>query len=280
MRNERVGVFGLGIMGEALAANLQTDGRLVVSWNRSRKESTPCFEHDIIKATEKSDILLITVSDAAAVSDVLKAMAPALGKDKIVVNCATVSPDENLALSRRATATGAAFCEALMGGSKLAAVNRKLPFYLGGEKDIIDRVLPVLEPLSSVCLHVGDIGTASVAKLAMNLNLAMQLEALCESYAYARTNGLTDDQYFNVFRNNTGWNYLCEYKEPKLRSRDYAPQFSVRNMLKDIRLALQTDHTVNGLKLLRETEAIYSRGESQGLGDEDMIALFKLIQPD
>lgn len=51
-------------------------------------------------------------------------------------------------------------------------------------------------------------------------------------------------------------------------------------MLKDIRLALQTDHTVNGLKLLRETEAIYSRGESQGLGDEDMIALFKLIQPD
>jgi 3-hydroxyisobutyrate dehydrogenase-like beta-hydroxyacid dehydrogenase len=105
----------------------------------------------------------------------------------------------------------------------------------------------------------------------------MQLEALCESYAYATSNGLSDDQYFNVLRNNTGWNYLCEYKEPKLRNRDYEPQFSVKNMLKDIRLALATDKTDEGMTLLKKTEAIYRTADDSGLGEEDMIALYKML---
>ena len=101
---------------------------------------------------------------------------------------------------------------------------------------------------------------------------------MCESYAYAVSNGLTDEQFFNVFRSNTGWNFLAEYKEPKLRNRDYAAQFSVSNMLKDVRLALATDRTDKGMRLLKNVETIYAEAVTAGLGDEDMIALFKLIQ--
>lgn len=280
MKKPGVAVLGLGIMGRALADNLDEDGVLVATWNRTPKTDAPAFEPDIKAATEAAEILLIVVSDGTAVSAVVDLVEPHLADSHVVVNCATVSPDENRPLNERIKNTGAAFCEALMGGSKTAAVNRKLPFYLGGEKPVIDRVTPVLEPLSSVCIHVGEVGTASVAKLAMNLNLAMQVEALCESYAYAISNGLTDDQYFNVLRHNTGWNYLCEYKEPKLRKRNYEPQFSVKNMLKDIRLALGTDKTISGLELLKKTETIYAAGEEQGLGEEDMVALLKLIRPD
>jgi len=280
MKEPAVAVLGLGIMGRALAENLAEDGVLAATWSRTAKTDAPAFETDIKAAVAKANILLIVVSDGTAVSAVVDLIEPHLVAGHIVVNCATVSPDENRPLNERIKTTGAAFCEALMGGSKLAAVNRKLPFYLGGEKAVIDKVTPVLEPLSSICIHVGEVGTASVAKLAMNLNLAMQVEALCESYAYAISNGLTDDQYFTVLRHNTGWNYLCEYKEPKLRARDYDPQFSVKNMLKDVRLALDTDKTKAGLSLLKKTESIYATGEEQGFGDEDMVALLKLIQPD
>lgn len=280
MNDRNVTVLGMGIMGQALANNLKADGVLAATWNRTPKDAVPCFYPDIKVAVEKAEILLIVVSDGAATSAIIEMIEPHLTAEHIVVNCATVSPEENKSLNARIQATGASFCEALMGGSKVAAVNRKLPFYLGGDKLIIEKVLPVLEPLSSICIHVGEVGTASVAKLAMNLNLAMQVVALCESYAYANSNGLTDDQYFNVLRHNTGWNYLCEYKEPKLRARDYAPQFSVKNMLKDVRLSLETDHTASGLGLLKQVETIYATGEAKGFGDEDMIALLKLIQPD
>ena len=265
-------------MGQALAQNLSEDGLLVASWNRTAKPDIPNFEPDIANAIQSASIVLIVVTDGTAVDELLTLVEPHLENNPIIVQCSTVKPDENIHFNQRITKTGAKFIEALLGGSEAAALARKLPIYFGGDKDTVSEVLPVFENLSSNCVHVGDVGTASVAKLAMNLNLAMQIEAMCESYAYATSNGLSDDQFFSVYKTNTGWNYLAEYKEPKLRQRDYTAQFSVKNMLKDVRLALSTDNTAHGMKLLQQTEKLYSAAVENGLGEEDMIALLKQIQ--
>lgn len=277
MKNHNTAVLGLGIMGQAIAENLDEDGLLAASWNRTPKSNAPKFLADIEEAVSVARILLILVSDGKAVANVIDLIAPILTKDHIVVQCATVKPEENLESKERVEAFGASFVEALIGGSQVAAIERKIPLYLGGSKAVVEDLEPLLAKISGKRIHVGKVGTASVAKLAMNLNLAIQVEALCESYAYAISNGLNDDQYFEVLRNNTGWNYLCEYKEPKLRKRDYTPQFSVKNMLKDVRLALETDKTDEGMTLLKKTEAIFATGEQSGLGEEDMIALYKMV---
>jgi 3-hydroxyisobutyrate dehydrogenase-like beta-hydroxyacid dehydrogenase len=272
-----VSVLGLGIMGKALADNINEDGLLVASWNRSPKPDAPQFASSIEVAVRDATLLIIIVKDGQAVSEVIDLIEPVLSERHIVIQCSTVKPEENIVYKNKVESQNAAFVEALIGGSKVAAIQRKIPFYLGGEKAVVDKIEPVLARISVKRIYVGEVGTASVAKLAMNLNLAIQVEALCESYAYAISNGLSDDQYFEVLRNNTGWNYLCEYKEPKLRERDYSPQFSIQNMLKDVRLALDTDKTVEGMRLLKQTESIYQAGEKVGLGDEDMIALYKLV---
>ncbi len=272
-----VSILGLGIMGQVIASHLEHDGLLAASWNRSTKNDVPRFNADIHAAVSSARVILIVVIDGSAVDEIIDSILPDLGPDHIVVQCATVRPEENIAASQRTKASGARFVEALMGGSEVAVLQRKLPLYLGGDKNTVDALDPILASFSNKRLYVGEVGSASVAKLAMNLNLAMQLEALCESYAYAVSNGLTDDQYFEVLRNNTGWNFLCEYKEPKLRQRDYAAQFSLKNMLKDVRLALDTERTDHGLDLLKQTEKIYAAAEQAGLGEEDMIALYKRI---
>jgi len=271
-------VLGLGIMGKVIADNLEGDGLLTASWNRTPQPAAPKFFASIEEAISEARILFIVVRDGQAVSDVLNLIEPVLTSQHIVVQCATVTPEENIEFKLRVEACNADFVEALIGGSKVAAIERKIPFYIGGKKEVVEKIEPVLAKISAKRIHVGTVGTASVAKLAMNLNLAIQVEALCESYAYAISNGLNDDQYFKVLRNNTGWNYLCEYKEPKLRTRDYAPQFSVRNMLKDVQLALATDKTDSGMSLLKKTESIYQACNEKGWGDEDMIALLKLTQ--
>jgi 3-hydroxyisobutyrate dehydrogenase-like beta-hydroxyacid dehydrogenase len=112
----------------------------------------------------------------------------------------------------------------------------------------------------------------------MNLNIALQVEALCESFAYAERAGIDTETFFNVLKNNTAWNRLSEYKEPMLREMDFSPQFSVKNMHKDIRLALETDGPDNRLALLSALEKIFARAEAAGLGEDDMIALYKLLQ--
>ena len=70
----------------------------------------------------------------------------------------------------------------------------------------------------------------------MNLNLALMAEALSESLALARAEGISDDKFFEALHRNVGRSGLSDLKEPKFRSRDYAPQFSLKHMDKDLRL--------------------------------------------
>jgi 3-hydroxyisobutyrate dehydrogenase-like beta-hydroxyacid dehydrogenase len=272
-----VGVLGLGIMGTALARNLDEEGLLSAAWNRSPKPGFPKFRTSVQEAVCDSEIILILVTDNQAVSDVLGKIEPGLDKQHLIVQCSTVKPASNIEFQQRVEKRGARFIEALIGGSKSAAINRQIIFYTGGKETDVQRAEPVLTKLSAKCIHVGEVGKASAAKLAMNLNIAMQVEALCESFAYAERAGIDPDTFFTVLNNNTAWNRLAEYKEPALRNKDFLPQFSVKNMLKDVRLALETDRTDYGLTLLAAVEKIYANAEKAGLGEDDMSALYKLL---
>jgi 3-hydroxyisobutyrate dehydrogenase-like beta-hydroxyacid dehydrogenase len=274
----KVAVLGLGIMGEAMARNLDQDRLLAAAWNRTPNKDFPKFQASVHDAVRNSGIILILVTDDQAVSDLLDLIEPDLGKQHLVVQCSTVKPDSNIAFQKRVEKTGARFIEALIGGSKGAAINRQIIFYTGGDKNDVQRAEPVLQKISAKCIYIGETGKASHIKLAMNLNIAMQVEALCESFAYAERAGIDAATFFNVLRNNTAWNRLSEYKEQKFRDMDFSPQFSVKNMHKDVRLALETDGPDKRLALLMALEAIFTRAEQAGFGDEDMVALYKLLK--
>ena len=273
----RVAVLGTGIMGDAIARNLDQDKLLAASWNRTVKSDCPKSTGDIHAAVSAADIILILVTDDQAVSKVLDQIIPDLGKQHLLVQCSTVKPQSNIDFHRRVEKTGARFIEALIGGSKDAAINRKIIFYTGGNRNDVSLAEPVLEKISAKCIYVGETGKASYIKLAMNLNIALQVEALCESFAYAKRAGIDKETFFTVLENNTAWNRLSEYKKPKLKDMDFSPQFSVKNMHKDIRLALETDGPDKRLALLIALENIFSRAEAAGLSDDDMIALYKLL---
>lgn len=272
-----VAVLGLGIMGEAMARNLDQDGLLAAAWNRSPKNDFPKFQPSVHDAVKSSDIILVLVTDDQAVSDLLDLIEPDLGKQHLIIQCSTVKPESNIAFQKRVEKTGARFVEALIGGSKGAAINRQIIFYIGGNKDDAQRAEPVLQKISAKCIYIGETGKASHIKLAMNLNIALQVEALCESFAYAERAGIDAETFFNVLKNNTAWNRLSEYKEQKFRDKDFSPQFSVKNMHKDVRLALEMDGTDNRLALLTALEKIFARAEDAGFADDDMIALYKLL---
>lgn len=273
-----VAVLGLGIMGEAMARNLDKDGLLTAAWNRTARKDFPKFNASVHNTVKNSEIILILVTDDQAVSDLLHLIEPDLGKQHLIIQCGTVKPDSNILFQKRVEKTGARFIEALIGGSKGAAINRQIIFYTGGNKDDVQRAEPVLEKISAKCIYIGETGKASHIKLAMNLNIAMQVEALCESFAYAERAGIDADTFFNVLKSNTAWNRLSEYKEMKFREMDFSPQFSVKNMHKDVRLALETDGQDKRLTLLSALESIFTRAEEAGFGKEDMVALYKLLK--
>src|SRR5450631_1827269 len=237
---KNIAIVGLGIIGGAWAQNLHADGLTVRAWNRSRKD-VPFFEADLGKAVADAEMIIIVVADPPAVESLLDVIVPHLKRGQIVAQSSTISAHWTKHFAQRVEATGAEFLEAPFTGSKPAAEARKTVFYLGGSAELVEKARPVLERLSVSRLHVGPIGSASSLKLAMNLNLALMMQALSESLTLCRAEGIPDEKFFEALHMNVGRSGLSDLKEPKLRSNDFAPQFSLKHMNKDLRLALETD---------------------------------------
>ena len=272
---QRIAVVGLGIIGNAWAHNLHADGLQVRGWNRTPKD-VPFFEPDLVKAVTDSEMIIIVVADPPAVESLLAVIVPHLKPGQMVVQSSTISAEWTRLFAGRVEATGAEFLEAPFTGSKPAAEARKTVFYAGGTPALLDKARPVLQRLSAQILLIGPIGTASSLKLAMNLNLALMMEALSESLMLARMEGIPDATFFEALHNNVGRSGLSDLKEPKLREKNYKPQFSLKHMAKDLRLALETAKT-HELPTASAFKSFYTKGLEAGLGDDDFVGMIQLL---
>jgi 3-hydroxyisobutyrate dehydrogenase-like beta-hydroxyacid dehydrogenase len=273
-----IAVLGLGIIGSAWAQNLIADGHSVRSWNRTPKD-LPNFRPSIRDAVDKAKAIFVVVSDPPAVQSVLDQIAPVLGPGQIVVQSSTISARWTLKFAAMVQQTGASFLEAPFTGSKLAAEQRQTVYYLGGDAELIERMRPVLEPISSAILHIGALGSASSLKLALNLHIAGLGQILCESLTLCRASGIPDEIYFEALARNVAHSGLADLKQPKLRERDYSAQFALKHMDKDLRLALETAADLSlPLEQTKQLKAIYDQGMDIGWKDDDFIGLIRLLE--
>lgn len=273
----KISVLGLGIIGSAWAKNLIADGHDVRCWNRTPREF-PNFHASIHEAVDGAAVVFIVVSDPPAVQSILDQIQPKLGPEVLVIQSSTISARWTRLFAGQVKRTGAVFLEAPFTGSKIAAEQRKIVYYLGGEADIVERARTVLAPLSSAILHIGPLGSASSLKLAMNLNIAGVAQSLCESLTLCRAAGIPDDVYFSALSKNVAHTVLADIKEPKLRQHDYSPQFALKHMAKDLRLALETAADLSvPLEQTKHLKQLYDRGMADGWSEEDFIGLMRLL---
>lgn len=274
----KIAVLGLGIIGSVWAENLRADGNEVRVWNRTPQPEVPGFVPDVAQAVESTDFVFLVVADPPAVQSVLDQALPVMNEGQVLVQSSTISPHWTLEFAKQVEATGAQFLEAPFTGSKPAAIARECVYYLGGDAELIVKAKPVLERLSKAQIHVGETGSASALKLAMNLNIAGVAQSLIESLTLARRCGLSDDIFFEALELNVSKSGVATLKEPKLRADDFSPQFSVKHLAKDLRLALETARE-QGLELPHtgHLHGIYEQGMEQGLADEDFISLIGLL---
>lgn len=274
--DRKVAVLGLGIIGGIWARHFETDGLLAAAWNRTPRTDFPGWVDEPEEAVARARIILIVVSDPPAVQALLDRIEQRLGPDHLVIQSTTIDPESSARFEAQVGKTGAAYLEAPFTGSKPAAEGREVIFYLGGEAAVMESAEAVLKPISNVRLPIGACRQAASLKLAMNLQIALQAGALCESLTLARRSGIPDGTFFDALRKNAAWSGVTALKEPKLREGDFTPQFSVKHMLKDMRLLLGVE-SGESLTLARRIEQVLTQTAENGLADEDFIALLKQV---
>lgn len=272
-----IGIIGLGIIGGVWARNYAAAGQLAGTWNRTPQPGAPAWQVSPEAVARVADVIQIVVADPAAVESVLERLLPALGPGKVVVQSSTIDAESSEKFAARVAARGARYLAAPFTGSKPAAEQRQTVFYLGGDAALIAELEPLLALISSHRFVIGTNAQACTLKLAMNLNIAAQMQALGEALTLARRAGIKDDVFFGALAQNVSYSGVAKLKEAKLRAGDFSPQFSVKHMHKDMRLASRTaaceDFSV--LDAVRET---LKTAEARGMGDEDFSALIKVLE--
>ena len=272
-----IGVLGLGIIGSVWARHYATAGRLAGAWNRTPQPGFPAWQPSPEAVAAAADVIQIVVADPPAVRELLIRIAPYLGPGKTVVQSSTIDPSASDEFAAQVNSRGAHYLEAPFTGSRLAAEQKKNVFYLGGEAAAVDAAEALLALVSTRRFVIGTNAQAAALKLAINLNAAAVMQGLCEALTLARRNGIADAMFFDVLEQNVGCSGLAKLKGPKLRAADFSPQFSVKHMHKDMRLASRTAGC-DDFPLLDAVRETLKTAEARGLGDEDFSAVIKILR--
>jgi len=278
MSTERnVGVIGLGIIGSRVAENLRKKGFTVRVWNRTKKEEAN-FAKTPGELAKACRIIQIFVSNDAAVLETIEKLKPSLTAEHLLTIHSTISPETAKKVKDEVASSGARVVDAPFTGSKGAAGNGQLVYYLAGDKADLDRARPVLEASSKATLQLDRFGDGSVVKIATNMISAAIVQALAEAWAVSESCGVSPEKFRQAVELNACRSGVSDLKLKSIQAHDFEANFSLRNMLKDARLALQLGEK-NGIRLpaTAAVKSVLEQGSEKGLAEKDYSVVAELL---
>jgi len=275
---EKVGVIGLGIIGSRVAGCLRESGREVFVWNRTPKP-VPNFLASPAEVVAIADVIQIFVADSEALRQVMAALRDRIEPRHTIVANGTFEPEVVADIYRTVHQRGAAFLDAPFTGSRLAAEAGQLVYYIGGDAAVLDSVRPMLEASSKEILHIGQVGEASLVKIATNMVSAATVGILSEAYGLVAKAGVDPEMLARALASNACCSPLVSMKLPTILKQDYEPHFSLKHMFKDSQYAHQLARQL-GIEtpVLSTTATVMYRSIQKGRGEQDYSAIAATYQ--
>lgn len=283
-----VGILGLGAMGTPMAHNLLDADLLTAVYNRTHSKTEPFADRGVTVAStpaalaEQVEIVFVMVTDDDALHEVLEGpqgLLEGLPPDTIVVNTSTVSTEATEAAAHAVQTAGGRFVDAPVSGTIGPAEAGTLTVLTGAESPVLDEVHPALEVIGDPIVHCGRVGAGTKTKLFTNLLLGNLLQAYSEALVFGKKHGLSFDHMQDVIESSPVGAPLFDYKGPVVEERDFEKQFPVNLLLKDFNLIAEAAEQ-QGIYLPQtaSTREAISGAKALGHGDEDMMAVIKLLE--
>jgi 3-hydroxyisobutyrate dehydrogenase/2-hydroxy-3-oxopropionate reductase len=197
----------------------------------------------------------------------------------IIADSSTISYSATLRFAERVKSRGVDYVDAPMTGSKIAAEGGTLIFMVGGDEAVLARLQPLFDAMGKQVFHMGETSKGQATKLAMNLQIAMIFEGFAEAVTLAAKLGVDVEKLLPLIQASMVRSGVVEYKAPFILKRDFSPNFPLRLMLKDIRLALAAAKESRvRLPGLEAVEEVYDVAAEEGHQDLDYAATLTLLE--
>ncbi|MBU6454225.1 MAG: NAD(P)-dependent oxidoreductase [Cyanobacteria bacterium REEB67] len=245
----------MGIMGAAMAFNLLKAGHVLKVWNRSQSRPVlqelaaagAVVESDLSACLKGAAVVFTCLGDENDVLDrltgeadsVLSCLAAAQGR-AIVVDFSTIGPATARLIAAKLEAGGLSFLDAPVTGGDVGAKNATLTIMVGGREDDFNQVLPLLQSMGKNIRYCGAAGAGQALKLCNQVLCAVNMISVCEAFTLAGDLELDPALVVDVLQTGAGGSWALANLGKRILQDDLKPAFSLRNMLKDLRLVFDS----------------------------------------
>jgi 3-hydroxyisobutyrate dehydrogenase len=279
-----IAVLGTGAMGAPMARNLARAGHDVRAWNRTLEKALPLRDDgvdvrdDPAAATDGADVVMTMLADADAVLAV--AAQANLREGQIWWQASTIGIDGNERCAAFATEAGAVLVDAPVLGTRQPAEDGKLVVLASGPDDALDACAPFFDAVAARTLRLGEAGTGTRLKLAVNTWVVVVTEGTAETIALAEALGLDPNLVLEAV---SGGGLDLPYMRMKAKlmlEREFPPSFALSLAAKDARLVVEAAERHGAdLPAARAVAERMTAAAQAGHGDEDMAATYLLARP-
>src|SRR5471030_86511 len=281
-QSKTVAVLGTGIIGAAVARNLQKNAFNVNAWNRTYEKAT-ALSVSGIEVFEKAEdavrgasIVLTVLKDGPAVFEAMKAALPGLAKGTVWVQLSTVGVKANEELTSFAEEHGLAFYHAPVQGTRGPAEQGQLIIIASGGLSHREVIQPIFDAIRKRTLWVSEqSGVSSKLKLALNSWAFALTHGIAESLSIAEALGVDPALVVDVVKGGPMDSMYFQLKAASILSGDYTVSFSVANAVKDAELVVEAAKEA-GVKVDAVEAGLnrFNRALQAGHGDKDMAASY------
>ena len=244
----RIGFIGLGIMGRSMAYNLYRAGFDVTVWNRTASKMKEAEKWGAETASSPKELakecnLIITM-----VGDTDDVLQVAEGEEGFIhgaqpgtywIDMSTISPEATRILAERVKRQEITMMDAPVSGGDIGAKNGTLSIMVGGEKEDVERVMPVFQAMGTKITHCGPVGAGQTVKACNQILCGLNLLGMAEAFAFAKKSGVDLEKMLEVTTQGAAGSWALSNYGPRVIKGDLSPGFTVWFQQKDLRIVLE-----------------------------------------
>lgn len=280
----KIGLIGLGIMGKPMAKNM-----LKAGYDLTVNDLNQAAVQEIVSCGAKA----ATNNEIGETCDLVMTMVPnspqvkavMLGEDGVAahmrpgatfIDMSSINPVASKEIAAELAKKNIEMLDAPVSGGEPKAIDGTLSFMVGGKQEVFDRFKPVLESMGASVVLCGDVGAGNTTKLANQIIVAANIQAVAEALTLAQKAGVDPDLVFQAIKGGLAGSTVMNAKAPMMIEGNDKPGFKVDLHIKDLNNALDCAHTVGSpLPMTAAVQEIFQWLHNNGCGQNDHSAIIK-----
>ena len=288
MTTTQIGFVGLGIMGKPMAKNLIDAGYSLTVFDINQVAVDELVEYGCTKAnsgkeiSESSQYIITMVPDSADSEKAIlgdNGVLEGASKGKIIIDMSSIAPGVSQKIANMCEANGVSFLDAPVSGGEPKAIDGSLAIMVGGKENIFTQCKPIFEVLGSSVVLCGNYGAGNTTKLANQIIVAANIEAVSEALVLAKKAGLDPNTVFNAIKGGLAGSTVLNAKAPMMITGDFNPGFRIKLHQKDLHNALLTGKELGvPLPVTSLIQQMIGSLMNKGKGDLDHSAIANFLE--